>query len=287
MAADFLKTECINEFISANRNKFKQKLLSEAVNVGTKINDILEKGNIDLLKNAELLALYITENREDDLVAFARQEGVAWAKHDLTLSFKLEWVHAIRRTIWYFLYQFEILENEEEYNPARFYDLEKSINDKVDQFLNTFFISYSDYKDEQLLSQKKLVENLSVPIIPLNPSIAVLPLIGMIDSHRIYTIEEKVLKGIDSMKIQTLVIDMSGVAEMEIDVIIHFEKLLSGIKMMGCKAVLTGLRVDLVRSMMSAGATFENQAETKGTLQQTLEEHWQKSTNSLKTYSHS
>ncbi|WP_332249024.1 hypothetical protein [Bacillus sp. J33] len=40
--------------------------------------------------------------------------------------------------------------------------------------------------------------------------------------------------------------------------------------MMGCKAVLTGLRAELVRKMILAGITFENQAETKEALQQTL-----------------
>ncbi|MGG1631160.1 STAS domain-containing protein [Rossellomorea sp. NRS-1567] len=269
----FHNKEEITDFLTANREKFQQMLLSEAVNVGSKINDILEKGNIDLLKNAEMLAHYIVENREEELVEFAKVEGIAWAQHSLTLSFKLEWVHAIRRTLWYFLFQFDDQNEANEAPRKKFFDLEKRINDSVDQFLNNFFISYSDYKDEQLLSQKKLVENLSVPIIPIDSSIAVLPLIGMIDTYRIHTLEEKVLMGISSMKIQTLIIDLSGVAEMELDVIFQFEKILNGINVMGCKAILTGLRVELVRNIVDSGVSFDSQVETKGTLQQTLKEH--------------
>ncbi|TYS18649.1 STAS domain-containing protein [Rossellomorea vietnamensis] len=273
MSTEFIHKEEISEFISANRGNFKEKLLSEAMNVRNKIQDILEKGNIDLLKNAENLALFIAENRENELIEFAEFEGAAWAQHSLTLSFKLEWVHAIRRTLWYFLYQYEKLNTDIEFSSEEFFDLERQINDRVDQFLNTFFISYSDYKDEQLLSQRKLVENLSVPIIPINSAIAVLPLIGMIDSHRVKTLEEKVLKGISSMGIQTLIIDLSGIAEMELDVIVQFEKILNGIKMLGCRPVITGLRVELVRKMINAGVQFESNVETKGTLQQTLSEH--------------
>jgi rsbT co-antagonist protein RsbR len=273
MSNEFLNKEKVADFLKANREDFKQKLLSEAVNVGSKINDILEKGNIDLLKNAELLAHYIVENREEELIEFAKVEGVAWAQHSLTLAFKLEWVHAIRRTLWHFLYQYENKNEDHESPRKKFFDLEKSINDRVDQFLNNFFISYSDYKDDQILSQKKLVENLSVPIIPINSSIAVLPLIGMIDTHRVNTLEEKVLMGISSIKIQTLIIDLSGIAEMELDVIFQFEKILNGINMMGCKAILTGLRVELVRKIVNSGVAFDGQIETKGTLQQTLKEH--------------
>ncbi|MBT2690152.1 STAS domain-containing protein [Bacillus sp. ISL-47] len=272
MEATYKDSKDIAEFIVANRENFQQKLLSEAVNVASKINDILQRGNIDLLKNAEKLALFVAENREEELIAFAKQEGVAWAEHSLTLSFKLEWVQAIRRTLWHFLYQFDKIKDE---NTSRetFYNLEKEINDHVDEFLNNFFISYSDYKDDMLKSQRKLVEHLSVPIIPISTSVAVLPLIGMIDSYRIQTIEEKVLMDISSIKIQTLIMDLSGIADMEIDVIVHFKKILSGIKMMGCDAVLTGLRAELVRKMIHAGVAFEKQAETKGTLQQTLREY--------------
>ncbi|MGM0852834.1 MAG: STAS domain-containing protein [Bacillota bacterium] len=273
MSDGFQNKEKVADFLTANREEFKQILLSEAVNVGSKINDILEKGNIDLLKNAEILAHYIVKNKEEELIEFAKVEGIAWAQHSLTLSFKLEWVHAIRRTLWYFLYQYDDQNEDNESPRKKFFDLEKRTNDSVDQFLNNFFISYSDYKDGLLLSQKKLVENLSVPIIPINSSIAVLPLIGMIDTNRVHTLEEKVLMGISSMKIQTLIIDLSGIAEMELDVIFQFEKILNGINMMGCKAILTGLRVELVRKIIDTGVAFYSQVETKGTLQQTLKEH--------------
>ncbi|WP_427127433.1 STAS domain-containing protein (plasmid) [Priestia megaterium] len=264
--------ERLTDFIRDNKQNFQEKLLSEAVNVASKITDILETGNIDLLKNAQKLSLYVVEKKEEQLIAFAQQEGVAWAEYALTLAFKLEWVQAIRRTLWHFIYQYDRINNH--FNSREeFYALEKRINDKIDQFLNTFLISYSKYKDELIASQRDLVEHLSVPIIPLSQSVAVLPLIGMVDTYRIQTIEEKVLTGISDLKIQTLIIDLSGIANMEMHVIDHFQKILTGISMMGCKAILTGLRADLVRTMIHSGISFEEKAETKGTLQQTLKEY--------------
>ncbi|MBK0009657.1 STAS domain-containing protein [Priestia megaterium] len=264
--------EKMTDFIRDNKQNFQDKLLSEAVNVATKINDILEKGNIDLLRNAQKLALYVVEQKEEQLVAFAQQEGIAWAEHSLTLAFKLEWVQAIRRTLWHFLYQYDRINNH--FNDREeFYALEKRINDRIDQFLNTFLISYSKYKDELIASQRALVENLSVPIIPLSQAVAVIPLIGMIDIHCIQTIEEKVLIGISDLKIETLIIDLSGIANMEMYVVDHFQKILTGISIMGCKAIITGLRADLVQTMIHSGISFEDKAEAKGTLQQTLKEY--------------
>ncbi|AJI25200.1 STAS domain-containing protein [Priestia megaterium] len=272
MEAIYNQREKMTDFIRDNKQNFQDKLLSEAVNVASKINDILETGNIDLLKNAQKLSLYVVEQKEEQLIAFAEQEGVAWAEHALTLAFKLEWVQAIRRTLWHFLYQYDRINNHFK-SREEFYALEKRINDKIDQFLNTFLISYSKYKDELIASQRDLVEHLSVPIIPLSQSVAVLPLIGRVDTYRIQTIEEKVLTSISDLRIETLIIDLSGIANMEMHVIDHFQKILTGISMMGCKAILTGLRADLVRTMIHSGISFEDKAETKGTLQQTLKEY--------------
>ncbi|CEG27063.1 STAS domain-containing protein [Bacillus sp. B-jedd] len=262
----------ISEFVSDNRIEFKEKLLSEAVGVANKINDILQTGNIDLLKNAEKLVNYVLLDQKKELVEFAEQEGVVWAEHALTLAFKLEWIQAIRRTLWQFVYQFD----EEEgvtLGKEDFFTLEKMINDQIDQFLNNFFLSYSTFKDGLLYTQRKLVEHLSVPIIPVSPSVSVLPLIGLIDNYRMQIIEEKVLIEISNQKVQTLVMDLSGIAEMEMDVIDQFQKVLNGINMMGCKGIITGLRPDLVRKMIHAGISFAEKVETKATLQETLKKY--------------
>ncbi len=95
----------------------------------------------------------------------------------------------------------------------------------------------------------------------------------MIDSYRIKTIEEKVLIDIVQLKIQTLIIDLSGIVNMENDILDHFQKILSGISMMGCEAVITGMRPELVRNMIHSGISFKDKAITKGTLQQTLKQY--------------
>ncbi|WP_400243152.1 STAS domain-containing protein [Niallia sp. JL1B1071] len=264
----YIKEE-LKTFINENEIPFNQKLLTEAINVSTKITEILNKGNIDLLKNAKKLIFYTVDQQEEELISFAKVEGIAWAKHSLTLELKLEWVQAIRRTLWHFIRMIDeekdIMKNRDDY-----YSMEKIFNEKIDQFLNTFFLSYSHYKDEMLHKQREMVEHLSVPIIPIKQSISVLPLIGYIDSYRIKVIEEKVLNDIGDSKIQILVIDLSGIAIMEMDVIDYFEKILAGISMMGCKAILTGLRPELVKKMVHVGMHFEKNAETRGTLQETL-----------------
>jgi rsbT co-antagonist protein RsbR len=265
----FADTKNISEYIIGHKKEFQEKLLSEAVNVASNIEGILREGNIDLLKNAQKLVLFVVEDRKEELISFANEEGIAWARHSLTLSFKLEWVHAIRRAVWHFIKLYDDM-NDNVNLVEDFFELEHKVNDGIDEFLNTFFISYSQFKDELIRAQRKLVEHLSVPIIPVSETVAVLPLIGTFDSYRMDIIEEKVLTDISKYRILTLIVDLSGISDMDAITISHFQKVLIGITLMGAKSIITGLRPELVRKMVHLGIDLTSYTETKATLQQTL-----------------
>ncbi|PLT33139.1 STAS domain-containing protein [Bacillus sp. V5-8f] len=266
-----LETDKLMTFLQENKQNFENDLLNEASNVREKIDDILTLGNIDLVNNAHKLVRYVVDAQDKELESFAKQEGIAWATFELTLAFKLEWVQAIRRTLWEFLQKYNDFTNNIPYE--EFFLMEKQINSLIDQFLNVFFINYTNYKDSLIKAQRELVENLSVPIIPITPSICILPLIGSVDTFRTNVIEEKVLVEIGKLHIQTLIMDLSGIAEMDIEVIDHLLKIIDGSAMMGCQTVITGLRAEVVRKMIRLGFRFDNNTQTLGTLQQALKQY--------------
>ncbi|MFD2760340.1 STAS domain-containing protein [Lentibacillus juripiscarius] len=262
--------QSIREFLTCNKQVFEDKLLCEAKNVRGKIEEIQLIGNINLLRNAHKLVLFVVDEKEQEVEEFAEQEGIAWAKYSLTLALKIEWIQAIRRTLWDFLYEHDKI-NEKINSRDEFYQMENKVNDLIDKFLNGFFISYSSFKDKQLEDQRKLVENLSVPIIPITSMISILPLIGSMDRNRANIIEEKVLLEIGGRRVQTLIMDLSGIADMEMEAIQLFMRLLDGVSMMGCKPVITGLRPEIVQNMVDLDVKFGQNVETKGTLQQALD----------------
>lgn len=266
------ETLSIKEYFLTNKDIFEGRLLEEAFNVKEKIEEIHRIGNINLLSNAHKLVLLIVDEREHELISFAKQEGVAWAKYSLTIAFKLEWIQAIRRTMWDFLYNFDL--NKTNNHSSEFYfTLEKNINRQFDQFLNSFFIQYTKYKDELLDNHRKLLQNLSVPIIPISQDISIIPLIGAIDTFRANTIEDKIITEIGTSHIKTLILDLSGVAVMEVEIIQHLLRIINGISMMGCKTVITGLRPEIVKLVINAGISFDHVAELKGTLQIALSDY--------------
>ncbi|WP_010649255.1 STAS domain-containing protein [Oceanobacillus massiliensis] len=261
----------MKDFIRDNRKEFERKLLDEAVQVRDKVDQINIIGNINLLDNAYNLALSVVQNKRDEVTALGTKEGVAWAGHSLTLAFKLEWIQAIRKTLWEFLYEYD-KEGDKLSQKDEYYNLQIKINGLVDEFFRSFFLSYSSYKDKLLESKNKLVESLSAPIIPISEKISVLPLIGMLDEFRGNIIEEKVLNDIGKKGVQVLVLDFSGLAQMEGNAIHFFMKLLDGITMMGCKAIITGVRPEVVPLFIEQDLSFGKNIETKATLQQALKD---------------
>lgn len=271
--SNLIKSEDIHDFLVLNRSPFEERLLSVAVNVRDKINEIHVIGNINLLDNAHQLVLLIVDGKINEVEEFAKKEGIVWAKHAMTLSFKLEWIRAIRKTFWEFLYHFDTLIGQKVKDSENFYTETSIYNELVDSFTNSFFISYSKYKDELIEKQQKLVNNLSVPIIPITPDVSILPLIGTIDTNRANVIEEKVLFEVGRMRIQTLIMDLSGIAEMDNEAIRLFLKLLDGVGMMGSKLVITGLRPEIVRNMIKLDVEFGGKATTKASLQKALQDY--------------
>ncbi|MFA1820639.1 STAS domain-containing protein [Virgibacillus oceani] len=270
----------LTDFLIENRKEIELKLTEEP-DVRDKIDEIHIVGNINLLENAQKLILMIVEEKHEEVIQFANQEGKAWAASSLTLSFKLEWVQRIRKTLWNFLYEFDQLNNGE-YKREDFFTMEHKINDLIDEFFKAFFITYSNYKDQLLDEQKQLVENLSVPIIPISPKVSILPLIGTMDSYRANIIEEKVLVEIGEKRIHILIMDLSGIANMDSDAIQYFLKLHNGISMMGCRSVITGLRPEVVKKITSFDESFAHNVEKRGTVEQALNEHFQMRSSEIK-----
>jgi anti-anti-sigma regulatory factor len=269
---NYSKENGLTGFLTENKEEFEDKLTEEP-NVRDKIDEIQIVGNIDLLENAHKLILMVVEEKETEIVQFANQEGIAWAKSSLTLSFKLKWVQKIRTTLWTFLYEFDKFKDKK-YTHEEYYTFGRKMNELLDEFFKEFFIAYSSYKDQLLDEQKELVESLSVPIIPISPKVSILPLIGTMDSFRANIVEEKVLVEIGAKRVHTLIMDFSGIADMDSEAIHYFLKLHNGISMMGCQSVVTGLRPEVVRKIINFDESFSYNVEKRGTVEQALNEHF-------------
>ncbi len=219
-----------------------------------------------LIKKAKLLV----EDRQHELIILAKEVGKNAAKNDVPLVIKLELSQAFRKLYWNFLHNYY---RHVELDMEGFFQLGIKTNFILDHYIFHYFSSYIEYKDELLRTHRETIDDLSVPIIPLSNSMAVLPIVGTLDTYRAKKVQERTLNQISSLKIQRIIIDLSGVAFMDTAVVGHLFRIVEGIGLLGCKAVITGIRPEIANTMIELGIPFTEKVETKATLQQALEEY--------------
>lgn len=144
-----------------------------------------------------------------------------------------------------------------------------TINPMIDHAVQAFSKSYvMNYKE---ITQKFhfSLQELSVPVVPLFPGVAVLPVVGDIDTNRAKLLLESTLEQCLEHEITSLVIDLSGVSYIDTMVAHRLFQLVSTLKILGVKTTLTGLSPEIAQTSVSLNLNFD-EITLKGNLRQAL-----------------
>ncbi|HZG84822.1 ATP-binding protein [Paenibacillus sp.] len=270
MQLNYVESQDFTQYYMLNRDKFHELLISQGKDLFESVKAAAGLEPEFILDSAHKVVHLLNERNEHGLIMHAKEHGRNWAKLNLDLILKLEWFQMLRKLYWDFLFNYY---SNVEQTQRDFFELERQVNFNLDSYLKHFASSYSEYKNEILLSQREVIEDLSVPVIPLSDSIAILPIVGTLDTLRARKIQENVLIQIYQLRIKQIIIDLSGVAYMDTAIVSHLFRIVNGIAIQGCKAIVTGIRPEITNTMVELGVPLYEKVETRGTLQQALEEY--------------
>lgn len=218
-----------------------------------------------------LVASNINHTKQYEILSWAEQEGTKRAKLDISITMMLEMFHLTRQMIWKAILTY-YEEVEESLEVQDLFALERIVNDLVDMAEQHFAAYYVKYKDELLLTHRQTVEELSVPVIPLAKNVCILPLIGNIDTYRAQKIRERTLFRVKELKSEKLIIDISGVPYIDTAVVSHLFKIVKGVKLLGCQAILTGISAEIAETMIELGVEIDEEMKTTTDLQKALQD---------------
>lgn len=91
----------------------------------------------------------------------------------------------------------------------------------------------------------KQIENLSAPFVPIVKGVAVLPIIGIINEKRTEDITYAALTKSQEMNLEYLIIDLSGIMQINSVVSASLLKIVNLLQVVGVTPVLTGIRPEL------------------------------------------
>ncbi|WP_071395255.1 STAS domain-containing protein [Bacillus tuaregi] len=229
---------------------------------------ILEEEGNPLLKS---VAYFILNKNLEYVTTTAKATSERHAKINFPIHLAWELFQSTRGIIWNAVKSF-YLEAKITLDMKECFEVERYINDIIDQFVETYTASYVSYKDYLLRSHRETVDELSVPIIPLSDKVCILPIVGNVDTYRAKKIQERTLLRISQLKSQNLIIDISGVPFVDTAVVNHLFKIVKGIRLLGCSTIIVGIGPEIADTMIELGIEIENEVKTKSTLQQALQD---------------
>jgi rsbT co-antagonist protein RsbR len=110
---------------------------------------------------------------------------------------------------------------------------------------------------KKLKIQQEIINELSSPVIMLANHMALLPLVGDIDTTRAKIILENTLRQCASKGIAHLYIDLSGVVMIDTMVAQQISHLIKALNLIGVKCTLSGMRPEIAQTAVSFEISFE------------------------------
>ncbi|SFB04541.1 MULTISPECIES: STAS domain-containing protein [unclassified Bacillus (in: firmicutes)] len=147
----------------------------------------------------------------------------------------------------------------------------KKVNAILDVSINETVFAFERLADKIEAERQKEFAKLSAPVVPIKDGIAVLPLIGAIDSFRANHILENVVPELSELKLRYLIIDFSGILNIDFEVAHYFVQIQGVLQLIGIETLVTGIRPELAQTVVNAGmdkmATINSYAHVKQALE--------------------
>jgi rsbT co-antagonist protein RsbR len=135
----------------------------------------------------------------------------------------------------------------------------------------TVGVSFVDERERIIREQQESIRELSTPVLQVRERLLILPIIGVLDSARARQLTEQLLAGIRDNRARVVVIDVTGVATIDLTVANHLVEAVEASRLMGASAILTGLSPRIAQTLVDLGVDLGT-IKTVGDLQGGLEE---------------
>ncbi|MFL0574621.1 STAS domain-containing protein [Priestia megaterium] len=215
----------------------------------------------------EAIMLNLDQNTSfDRILKWGKESGELASNLGVSLSEALETTSYYRKFIW------EVLKEEiKKHNMPidTVFELSSIIDPLLDKAVYAFSLTYVNFHHETLKKAKSAFLELSVPMVPITKGIAILPLIGEVDTERASLLLDETLKKANELKLSHLLFDLSGVMIVDTMVAHQIFKIIEALDLLGVKTMLIGIRPEVAQTMIQLGINF-SKLTVKSNLEQAL-----------------
>jgi rsbT co-antagonist protein RsbR len=141
----------------------------------------------------------------------------------------------------------------------------------ANRIANTVGVSFVQERERVIRQQQEAIRELSTPVLQVRERLVILPIIGVLDTQRARQLTEQLLRGIRTNRAKVVVIDITGVPEIDSTVANHLVQTVEASRLMGASVIITGLSSEIALTLVTIGVDL-SQMNAVGDLQGGIEE---------------
>jgi rsbT co-antagonist protein RsbR len=141
----------------------------------------------------------------------------------------------------------------------------------ANRIANTVAVGFVQERERVIRQQQEAIRELSTPVLQVRERLLILPIIGVIDPQRARQLTEQLLHGIRSTRAKVVVIDITGVAAMDVTVANHIVQTVEASRLLGATVIVTGLSPEIAQTLVTIGVDL-GKMNTVGDLQGGIEQ---------------
>jgi rsbT co-antagonist protein RsbR len=131
--------------------------------------------------------------------------------------------------------------------------------------------SFVEERERIIRQQQDSLRELSTPVLQVRERLLILPIIGVLDTARAHQLTDQLLQAIRTHRARVVVIDITGVPDVDEAVADHLVKTVDASRLMGAGVIITGLSSDIAQTLVTIGVDL-GKMNTVGDLQGGIEE---------------
>ncbi|MBT2680966.1 STAS domain-containing protein [Bacillus sp. ISL-35] len=148
--------------------------------------------------------------------------------------------------------------------------INKKVNNMLDISINETVFAFERKAAKLMQEVQDEVDILSAPVVPVQENIAVLPLVGKMDHDRARLIMERAIPQVAQQKVQSLIIDFSGIVTIDAAIAKHIFDIHNVLRLLGVDSFATGMRPELAQAAVEGGVDF-SRINTFATVKQAID----------------
>lgn len=129
---------------------------------------------------------------------------------------------------------------------------------------------YTEVREDQLEQEyRRVLRELSVPVVPVWHGVLVVPLIGVLDSARARDMTQTLLDTIAKERARVAILDVTGVPTVDTQVADYLIRAVKAARLLGTRGILVGIRPAIAQTLVRLGMDLAD-VQTEADLQSGL-----------------